>query len=71
LLTQPDSAPQLAQAGSSPQMVVASPQGMMVRDAQLEELLAAHAQLGRSSSLQVPSGFLLNATFETPKNAGR
>jgi sigma-E factor negative regulatory protein RseA len=71
LLTQPDSAPQLAQAGSSPQMVVASPQGMMVRDAQLEELLAAHAQLGRSSALQVSSGFLRNATFEAPQNAGR
>jgi sigma-E factor negative regulatory protein RseA len=71
LLALPASAPQLAQAASSPQVVVASPQGMMVRDAQLEELLAAHAQLGRSSSLQVPSGFLRNATFETPKNAGR
>jgi sigma-E factor negative regulatory protein RseA len=71
LLTQPDSAPQLAQAASSPQMVVASPQGMMVRDAQLEELLAAHAQLGRSSALQVSSGFLRNATFEAPQNAGR
>lgn len=71
LLALPASAPQLAQAASSPQVVVASPQGMMVRDARLEELLAAHAQLGGSSALQVPSGFLRNATFETPQNAGR
>lgn len=71
LLALPVSAPQLAQAASSPQVVVASPQGMMVRDARLEELLAAHAQLGGSSALQVPSGFFRNATFETPQNAGR
>lgn len=71
LLALPAAAPQLAQAGNAPQVVVASPQGLMVRDARLEELLAAHAQLGGSSALQVPSGFLRNATFETPQNAGR
>lgn len=71
LLALPAAAPQLAQATNSPQVVVASPQGLMVRDARLEELLAAHAQLGGSSALQVPSGFLRNATFETPQNAGR
>lgn len=71
LLALPASAPQLAQAANAPQVVVASPQGLMVRDARLEELLAAHAQLGGSSALQVPSGFLRNATFETSQNAGR
>lgn len=70
-LLAPAAEPQLAQAGGAPQVVVASPQGLMVRDARLEELLAAHAQLGGTSALQVPSGFLRNATFETPQNAGR
>lgn len=65
-------APQLAQGPSSQQQViVASPQGPMVRDARLEELLAAHRELGSTSALQVPSGFLRNATFETPQNTGR
>lgn len=71
-LLSPAAAPQLAQAPASPQqVVVASPQGPMVRDARLEELLAAHKQLGGTSALQEPSGFLRNATFETPRNAGR
>lgn len=67
----PNAAPQLAQIPSSQQVVVASPQGPMVRDARLEELLAAHRQLGSNSALQVPSGFLRNATFEAPQTAGR
>jgi len=70
LLT-PTATPQLAQAPVSQQVVVASPQGPVVRDARLEELLAAHKQLGGTSALQEPSGFLRNATFETPRNAGR
>ena len=61
--------PQLAQASAAQQVVVASPQGPVLRDARLEELLAAHRQLGGASALQVPSGFLRNATFETPQNA--
>ncbi|MCZ8254264.1 MAG: anti-sigma factor, partial [Polaromonas sp.] len=70
-LLAPATAPQLAQAPVSQQVVVASPQGPVVRDARLEELLAAHKQLGGTSALQEPSGFLRNATFETPRNAGR
>jgi sigma-E factor negative regulatory protein RseA len=72
-LLSPAAAPQLAQAPAavSQQVVVASPQGPMVRDARLEELLAAHKQLGGTSALQEPSGFLRNATFETSQNAGR
>ncbi|UUZ78332.1 sigma-E factor negative regulatory protein [Polaromonas sp. P1(28)-13] len=62
---------QVAQVSVPQQVLVASPQGPMVRDARLEELLAAHKQLGGASALQVPSGFLRNATFETPQNAGR
>jgi sigma-E factor negative regulatory protein RseA len=70
-LLAPAAAPQLAQAPVFQQVVVASPQGPVVRDARLEELLAAHKQLGGTSALQEPSGFLRNATFETPRNAGR
>ena len=70
-LLSPASAPQLALAPALQQVLVASPQGPMVRDARLEELLAAHKQLGGASALQVPSGFLQNATFETPRNVRR
>ena len=69
--TAPPQLAQVAQVSVPQQVVVASPQGPMVRDARLEELLAAHKQLGGASALQVPSGFLRNATFETPQNAGR
>lgn len=67
-LMAPASGPQLAQA-SPPQIVVTSPQGPVVRDARLEELLAAHRQFGTASALQDSSGFLRNATFEMPGNA--
>ena len=64
----PAAAPQLAQ-DSSPQIVVASPQGMVVRDARLEELLAAHRQFGAGSALRESSGFLQNAAFDAPQGA--
>lgn len=67
----PAFAPQLARGPGTQQVVVASPQGPVVRDARLEELLAAHRQLGGTSALQEPSGFLRNATFETPPGANR
>ena len=45
-----------AQPGQGPQV--------MIRDPRLDELLAAHRQLGNSTSaLQMPAGFLRNATF--------
>lgn len=37
---------------------------VMIRDPQLDALLAAHKQFGGTSALQVPTGFLRNATFE-------
>lgn len=37
---------------------------VMIRDPRLDELLAAHKQFGGTSALQMPSGFLRNATFE-------
>lgn len=66
--------PQLAQAplpALTPGVAVAAsgaePQ-LMLRDPQLDALLAAHKQLGGTSALQLPTGFLRNATFE---GAGR
>lgn len=41
----------------------AEPQ-VMLRDPQLDALLAAHRQFGGASALQMPAGFLRNATFE-------
>lgn len=37
---------------------------VMLRDPRLDELLAAHKQFGGTSALQMPAGFLRNATFE-------
>jgi sigma-E factor negative regulatory protein RseA len=39
-------------------------QVVMIRDPRLDELLAAHKQFGGTSALQMPAGFLRNATFE-------
>ena len=44
--------------------VVNSSQGAMLRDPHLDQLMAAHQQLGGHSALQVPAGFLRNATYE-------
>ena len=44
----------------------ASERGVMIRDPRLDEMLAAHRQLGGASALQAPAGFLRNATFEVP-----
>lgn len=71
-LLSPSAAPQLARTESAPQqMLVVSEQGTMVRDARTQELLAAHRQLGGTSALQMPSGFLRNATFESPQGERR
>lgn len=77
---QPQSGPQLAQASSpaTPVIQVAAEEqpraqavvterGVVLRDPQLEELLAAHRQYGGMSALQMPAGFLRNATYETPQ----
>ncbi len=52
----------VAQASSGP----ASSSSVMIRDPRLDELLAAHKQFGSTSALQMPAGFLRNATFEAP-----
>ena len=37
---------------------------VMIRDPQLDNLLAAHQQSGGISALQMPAGFLRNATYD-------
>lgn len=49
--------------GTSALTMTSEPQ-VMIRDPQLDALLAAHRQLGGASVLQMPAGFLRNATFE-------
>lgn len=55
-----------ATAKNSPVMLSGGERGVMMRDARLDELLAAHQQLGGATALQTPSGFLRNATFDGP-----
>ncbi len=79
-LLAPSAAPQLAQSAApqlarpeapQQQVLVMSAQGPVVRDARLQELLAEHKQFGGTSALQMPSGFLRNATFEPAQDARR
>lgn len=49
-------------------VVVNTGQGTLIRDARLEELLAEHRQNAGISALQMPTGFLRNATYDA---AGR
>ena len=59
-------AAQLAIAPGAGTLVAGRP-AVMIRDAKLDEMLAAHRQLGvGASALQMPAGFLRNATFEAP-----
>jgi sigma-E factor negative regulatory protein RseA len=60
-LTSPVAAPQLARIEVQPEQE--QPQ-IMIRDPQLDKLLAAHQQSGGISALQKPAGFLRNATFD-------
>ena len=60
----PARVPQLVKAGE-----VAAPNQesqIMIRDPHLDALVAAHKQFGGTSALQMPAGFLRNATFESP-----
>jgi sigma-E factor negative regulatory protein RseA len=70
-LLAPSAAPQLARTEAPQQVLVMSGQGPVVRDARLQELLAEHKQFGGTSALQMPSGFLRNATFELPSGERR
>lgn len=50
-------------AVSAPPLVLADAP-VMLRDPQLDALMAAHRQFGGASALQMPTGFLRNATFD-------
>ena len=56
-----------ANAQSSSVVAVAGPNGqtVMLRDARLDELLAAHPQYSSAPNLQMPASFLRNASFAT------
>lgn len=43
---------------------VNTPQGAVLRDPRLDELLQAHRRAGGASALQVPTGFLRSATYD-------
>ena len=45
-------------------LAVSTGQGILIRDAQLEALLAEHRQNGGMSALQMPTGFIRNATYD-------
>lgn len=51
---------------SSEVIIEPTVQGPLIRDRQLEALLAEHRQHGGMSALQTPAGFLRNATFDAP-----
>ena len=64
----PSAQPQLATAPQqqAAPVLARSEAGVMIRDPRLDELLAAHRQFGGASALQMPAGFVRNATFEGP-----
>ena len=68
--TQAPQGPQIAVAPPAAQVtplavVVQTPQGDVLRDPRLEQLLAEHRQYGGMSALQTPTGFLRNATYDS------
>jgi sigma-E factor negative regulatory protein RseA len=52
--------------GSTPSVVASTPSGAMLRNPDVEALLAEHRLYGGMSAVQVSSGFLRNATYELP-----
>jgi sigma-E factor negative regulatory protein RseA len=65
-LSTPASPPQWAQTEPASVAVQDASAPIMIRDPRLDQLLQAHQQFGGVSALQMPSGFLRNATFERP-----
>jgi len=54
------------QAGRQQPVVVETPQGPVLRDPQLEALMAQHRQYGDMSALHKTTGFLRSATYDVP-----
>lgn len=61
--------PVLAVADDRPEPVERGT-GSLIRDARLDQYLAAHKQFGSSSALGASSGFLRSAAYEGPNTAG-
>jgi sigma-E factor negative regulatory protein RseA len=55
---------ELAKSSGNATVLTAGERGLMIRDPQLDELLAAHRQLGGASALQMSGGFVRNAAFD-------
>lgn len=51
------------------QVIVGQNSTIMLRDPRLDELLAARGQIGGTANLQMPAGFLRNATFNAEKRS--
>lgn len=64
LARQPIQVPSAGYASSEGLPEALSRQQAMIRDPKLDQWLAAHRQYGGASALQVPAGFVRNATFE-------
>ncbi len=75
--TKGESGARMAMSAGSQAVQATSPQGVsmggatdkgpsvMLRDPHLDALMAAHKQFGGTSALQMPAGFIRNATFES------
>jgi len=57
-------APETALNSAPTAVLVRTDRGTVIRDARLEELLAEHRQYGGMSALQMPAGFLRDATYD-------
>lgn len=63
----PAVSPQLAEVTvPAVESVASQAPTVMLRDPELDALMAAHQQMGGHSAWQMPSGFLRNATYERP-----
>lgn len=60
-----------AQQTLGAQVVVATQDGEVLRDARLDALLANHQQYASRASLQTPAEFLRNASFEEARSVAR
>lgn len=59
--------PTASRAVEQPVTLVSGEPQIMIRDARLDELLAAHKQVGAGAALQMPAGFMRSATFAAPE----
>ena len=58
------SAPESNRVVAQAPVWVSTPQGQVLRDARMQELMQTHRQLGGASALQAPAGFLRTAAFD-------